>query len=301
MRKCVVAYNRDRNIITARESIDYIRSAMIELGYSCSLVPFDEDFMSNIRGEDPDVVFNYYTSTGYSQITVPSILEEMNVRYTGSNPLTQAIAIDKEYTGIIFQFYGIPVPQSLALKKGDNFICSLRFPLIVKPALGGSSEGISGSAIVYTEREFDNVLEELFSKGYDKLLVSSFIKGRELTVGIVGSKSPEILCILETEIRADEILTEELKKELDVYDRRITAYSGPCYEYIKDVVIKSYKAINCKGYARIDIRLSDNGVPYVIDVNALPGLHPCYSYLPRMAEDIGLGYTGLIREIIENC
>ncbi len=301
MKKCVVVYNRYRDIITAKESIDYIRSAIVELGYSCSLVPFDDDFMSNIRREDPYVVFNYYTSTGYPQITVPSILEEMNVRYTGSDPLTQAIAIDKEYTGIILQFYGIPVPQSLVLKKGDRFVCSLRFPLIVKPALGGSSEGISGSAIVYTERELDNVLEELFSKGYDKLLVSSFIKGRELTVGVVGSKSPEILGILETEIRADEILTEELKEELDVYDRRITAYSGPCYEYIEDVILKSYKAINCKGYSRIDIRLGEDGVPYVIDVNALPGLHPRYSYLPRMAEDTGLGYTGLIREIIENC
>lgn len=299
MSKCVLVYNKERNIITARESINYIKSAIAELGYSCNLVPFDEDFMSNIKREDPDVVFNYYTATGYSQVIVPSILEEMNMRYTGSDPLAQAIAIDKEYTSIILEFYGIPVPQFYTVKKDSSFSGPPSFPLIIKPALGGSSEGITSSAIVYTQKELKKLLDELFSKGYDKLLVSSFIKGKELTVGVVGYKSPKILGILETRISPVEILTEELKENLDVYDERVISYSDPYYEKIKDVVLRSYRAINCKGYARIDIRLSEDGIPYVIDVNALPGLHPRYSYLPRMAEDSGIGYIGLIKEIIE--
>ena len=298
-KKCVLVYNKDRDVITAREPINYIKSAIIELGYSCRSIPFDEQFMLNIIREDPHIVFNYYTATGRSQMVVPSILENMKVRYTGSDSLTQALAIDKEYTNIILKFYGIPVPQFHTAKKSDTFVCPPDFPLMVKPALGGSSEGISYSAIVCNRGEIDKTLEELFSKGYNKLLVSSFIKGKELTVGVMGSSFPQILGILETRIRPDEILTEEVKEELDAYDERVVTYSGSHYEHIKDVALKSYKAINCKGYARIDIRLGEDEIPYVIDINALPGLHPRYSYLSRMAEDAGLGYKGLIREIIE--
>lgn len=300
MRRCVLVYNKDRNIITARESIDYIKSAIIDLGYTCKLIPFDRDFIYNIEREAPDVVFNYYTGTCYSQVIVPSILEELGIRYTGSGPLTQAIAIDKEYTSVVLRFYEVPVPDFFTVKGGDVYF-PLRYPLIVKPALGGSSEGISSSAIVFNKVELDKRLEELFSEGFNKILVSSFIKGRELTVGVIGTEDPEVLGILETRMKPDEILTEKLKEELDVYDERVVVYSGRYLDYIKEVALKAYNVLNCKGYARIDIRLSEDGVPYMIDINALPGLHPRYSYLPRMAEVSNLGYKGLIEKIIENC
>jgi len=300
MNKCVLVYNKDRDIITAKESVNYIEDAIIRLGYTCSLVPFDKHFISNMIEEKPDIVFNYYTATGSSQVLVPSILETMNIRYTGSDPITQAMAIDKEYTSIILQSYKVPTPQFFTMKKEETFIQSIPFPFIVKPALGGSSEGISCASIVYTEKDLDRVVDSLFSQDFDKLIASSFIKGKELTVGVIGSKCPRVIGLIETRIKPDEILTKEIKDELEVYDERVITYSGAHYEEIKNIALKSYKAINCKGYGRIDIRLSEDGIPYVIDINTLPGLHPRYSYLPRMAEDAKLGYIGLIKEIIED-
>ena len=75
-------------------------------------------------------------------------------------------------------------------------------------------------------------------------------------------------------MRPDEILTEEVKEELDAYDERVVTYSGSHYEHIKDVALKSYKVINCKGYARIDIRLGEDEIPYVIDINPYQGFIP---------------------------
>jgi len=299
MKKCILVYNQDRKVGTSIGAVDYIKEAINSLGYECKIVPFSKDFISVIDEEQPDIVFNYYTATGFSQCMVPYILDWLKILYTGSGPVTQVLAIDKEYTSIFLIYYNIPVPQFSIVRKGEEVNFTLPFPVIVKPACGGSSEGISKNSVVRAKEELNILLEDLFNQGFDKLLISSFIEGREFTVGIIGNRFPSVLGILETSIKPDEILTKELKDELEVYDKRVTSYTGPLYEKIKEVALLSYKVLGCKDYARIDIRLGRDDVPYVIDVNALPGLHPYYSYIPRITEDTGLGYRGLIERIIK--
>lgn len=299
MKRCILVYNKDRKIITSIEAVNYIEEALKALGYEVVAIPFNKEFIC-LLGEE-DLVFNYYTSTSLLQCLVPLILEWLNIPFTGSNANSQFLAIDKEYTSLVLRAYGIPVPSFSVVKSIYKIDSIPPFPVIVKPALGGSGEGISDISIVRNTREFRLALEFLFYKGFKKVLVSSFIEGEELTIGIIGDNPPYVIGILKTCIEADQILTEELKETLDAYDRRVVPYRGRFYDEVIEAALRSYVILGCRGYARIDIRLSSkDSTPYVLDVNLLPGLHPKYSYLPRMAEEYGLGYKGLIKTIVDS-
>lgn len=297
-RRCILVYNKDREITTSAEAIKYIEEALRTLEYVVKSIPFDKEFIHLL--EKDDIVFNYYTSTSFLQCLVPLVLEWLDVPFTGSTANTQFLAMDKEYTSIVLESYGIPVPSFSVAKDIDRISDIPPFPVIVKPALGGSSEGISDISIARNTRDLKVALEFLLSKGVRKILISSFIEGEELTVGLIGNDPPSVIGILKTCIDTTKILTSELKEVLDVCDERVVPYRGRFYDKVVDVALKSYKVLGCRGYARIDIRLSLEGIPYVIDVNPLPGLHPKYSYLPRMAEEYELGYKGLIKAIVDS-
>lgn len=297
MRRCILVYNKDRDIITSAGAVKHIEEALKTLGYAVETIPFSREFPSLLK--KGDLVFNYYTATGSLQCLVPLILEWMGILFTGSNAYTQFLAIDKEYTSLVLRSYGIPVPPFSVITDMDRIGDIPPFPVIVKPALGGSSEGISDISVAKNYKELKLALESLSFDKFEKILVSSFIEGEELTVGIIGNTTPTVIGVLKTCIDADQILTNKLKEVLDAYDERVIIYNKSSYSKVVDVALKSYRILGCRGYARIDLRFSLEGIPYVIDVNTLPGLHPRYSYLPRMAEECGLGYTGLIKAIID--
>jgi len=298
MQKCILVYNRYRDLITSSGTVYYIKEALESLDYDVKVILFDRDFINQIS--DVNIVFNYYTSANFFQCLVPLILEWLNIPYTGSRFITQVLAMDKEYTSILLKSYKIPVPAFSVVRDLKCLQDIPSFPLIVKPALGGSSEGITKESIAKDADGLRLAVESLFSKGFKKVMISSFIEGEEITVGIVGSNPPIVIGILKTCIEPDQILTSKLKEALKVYDERIVPYRGKAYERITKIALTTYDILGCRGCARIDIRLSLEGTPYVIDINTIPGLHPEYSYLPRMAEEFGLGYKGLIKAIMDD-
>lgn len=298
MQRCILVYNKDRDTITSAGAVKHIEEALKTLNYKVESIPFNREFLSLLRKDD--LVFNYYTSTGLLQCLVPLILEWIGIPFTGSTADTQFLAMDKEYTSLVLKSYGIPVPPFSVITDIDKIGDIPPFPVIVKPALGGSSEGISDISVAENYKELKLALESLSSNKFTKILVSSFIEGEELTVGIIGKNTPTVIGILKTCIDAKQILTSKLKEVLDAYDERVVIYSESSYSKVVNVALNSYRILRCRGYARIDLRLNLEGIPYVIDVNTLPGLHPRYSYLPRMAEEYGLGYTGLIKAIVDS-
>lgn len=225
--------------------------------------------------------------------SIQSILETMNIPYSGSGPLTSALSMDKRQSKRILKSEGIHVAEGLCLRKKDflnfNSLDNLNFPLIVKPNNGGSSIGIS---LINDYNELKTALDNAFLY-CEEVLLEEYLKGNEYTVPLLNGRALPILSInfsstffnYEAKYTSQDtleevaVLPEELKKEIEA------------------VAEKSYKLLDCKAYARVDIIVSD-GKPYVLELNTLPGMTSA-SLFPKSAQAVGIGFSQLLDLIID--
>lgn len=224
---------------------------------------------------------------------VQSILETLNIPYSGSNPLTSALCMNKQQSKRILKCEGINVADGICLKETDSLKDSysdkLRYPLIVKPNNGGSSIGIS---LVNNKKELNAALKAAFLY-CEEVLIEEFLEGKEYTVPILNGVALPILSIsfnssffnYEAKYTSQDTIEEvaslpmELKKEIEA------------------IAEKSYELLDCKAYARVDIIVS-NGKPYVLELNTLPGMTSS-SLFPKSAKAAYIGFSELLDKIIE--
>jgi D-alanine-D-alanine ligase len=300
----------------SEKTILAIASVLKENGHQVSLVEAAGNLFSFFKENEVDFVFNIAEGTngGSRESQVPAILDFLGIPYTGSSGLTLALALDKAMAKKIFRYESIPTPNFQLFVRGDEELNpSLKFPLIVKPNHEGSAKGILASNVVWENGRLYEEVRKIHSRYNQEVLVEEFIEGRELTVGIFGNGNPQVLPILEIDFSNCKESGEYF------YSWRVKEFQGdealhlnPTFhcpakldneltQRVQDVALKAHKALGCLDISRTDIRLDPKeGIPYVLEVNPLPGLDPDESNFTFIAKCAGISFKDLINTILEN-
>lgn len=289
-------------------TIEAIAAVLRGRGHQVALLGDGRDFLRKILADPPDFVFNFAEGTGVSrsrEARVPAVLEMLGIPYSGSDPLTMAVTLDKDCAKRLVASAGLPVPESalIAPNEGPNRALTLPYPVVVKPAWEGSSKGIRHRCFVRSPAELPDVLEGLRREHRQPILVEEYISGDELTVGILGNDAPAILGVMRVAPKAPTehfIYSLEIKRDY----QRLVKYECPAplteqtTHVVRVAALTAFQALGCRDVARIDFRLK-GGVPYFLEVNPLPGLNPDDSDLVIMARLVGWDYSRLVAAIVE--
>ncbi len=250
-----------------------------------------QDFFEKIQKFNPDLSFIALHGKFGEDGIIQSILEFMGIKYTGSDPHTSFLCMNKYLTKKFLKNFGIPTPKDrLITKLEDLEKQSIDFPVVVKPNSEGSSIGVS---IVHSKSELLNSIEKALS--YDRnVLIEEYIDGRELTVGILNGEPLDII-----EIKVEKGFYDYYNK----YKSDSTKYICPAeidkdlYIDIQNRAVEIYQILGCKGVARVDFILKDN-TPYFLEINTVPGLTD-HSLIPKAAKVKGISFEDLILKIIK--
>jgi len=232
--------------------------------------------------------------------TVQGLLDLLDIPYQGSGVLGSAIGMNKLVSKQLYKNAGIPVAPDMTFKSIDMIetravVDQLGMPLVIKPVTSGSSIGLS---IVKSEDALNDALEKAFAEDHE-VLIESYIKGVELTGGVIGNEELQALPIVE-------IIPGE---EFDFFDYTAKYTPGAsqeiCPARIDEATTQkaqsyakmAHRALCCKGYSRTDMILAD-GQLYVLETNTIPGMTPT-SLLPQAAEAAGIDFSRLLDKLIE--
>jgi D-alanine-D-alanine ligase len=273
--------------------------ALKERGFTnVTPVDMDRNVASVLAGIRPDIVFNALHGTPGEDGTVQGLLDLMQIPYTHSGTTTSAIAIDKELTKAVLVPHGVRMPKgkvvtSASLYEGDP----IARPYVLKPVNEGSSVGV---AIVTDGGNYGHPISAKAEgpwQHFDSLLAEPFIKGRELTVAVLGD---EALCVTELKPKAgfydfDAKYTDGLTEH--VCPAQIPANVA---QAMMDMALAAHRLLGCKGASRSDFRWDDElgeaGI-YLLEVNTQPGMTPL-SLVPEQARQKGIGYGELVERIL---
>ncbi len=267
----------------SQKTVDSIAAAIRKGHHTVLPVEADRDLPGWLAKTPGDVAFNI--AEGFAgdsrEARVPALLELMEIPYTGSGVLSLALALDKAKSKQIFRFNGIPTPNfQLFIHPDEPLDSKLKFPLIVKPNAEGSAKGITASSVVADERALRAQVRHVFETYGEGVLVEEYIEGSELTVGILGAD--QILPILEVDFSeckgSGEFFYSWRMKEyqgnkemhLDPQFWCPARLSPAVTQAVQSVAWKAARALGTRDVARVDIRLSTDGIPYVLEVNPLP-------------------------------
>lgn len=292
-------------------TIEAIAKVLRDLGHHVVLLGDGREFLEKVLADPPDFVFNFAEGTGVSrsrEARVPAVLEMLGIPYTGSDPLTMAVTLDKDCAKRLVANAGVRVPWGVVVEPGQDSRDACKsvgptFPVIVKPAWEGSSKGIRNRCVVKNQAELPAAVEALRRDHPQPILIEEFITGDELTVGVYGNERPQILGVMRIVPRQ---LTEHFIYSLEIKRdyRRLVDYQCPAplspgtMESVRDAAFTVYRALGCRDIARIDFRLDEDQGPVFLEVNPLPGLNPEDSDLVIMAKLCGWSYAQLIETIM---
>ena len=270
-----------------------------------------ESFLSKIKNYSPDVIFNLVESVnGVSnyEAYVAGLYEILAIEYTGNTPFCLSTCLDKAKTKQILRSFGIKVPACYVAAHGEkisegNF--KLKFPVILKLLKEDASIGISEFSVVNSYEEINKRLKFLFKNYKQDVLIEEYINGRELNVAVLGGEALPVSEIDFTGLPKDfpKIITYEGKWSPESIYFKFTNPVCPANindnlkEKITAVAKQAYRIMNCRDYARIDIRVSKSGAPYVIEVNPNPDISSDAGF-PRAAAAAGISYPELLNTIL---
>jgi D-alanine-D-alanine ligase len=276
-----------------------VADALEKVGYKVSRVDMDRNVAQVLTALRPDVVFNALHGVPGEDGSVQGMLDLMGIKYTHSGMVTSVIAIDKELTKQRLVPAGIPMPKGTMVDSETLFAADpLPRPYVLKPVNEGSSVGV---AIVTENSNYGNPISR-DAKGpwqeFATLLAEPFIKGRELTVAVLGGKA---LCV--TELKPKSGFYDFDAKYTDGLTEHICPAEIPdeIAQYMLDIALDAHRLLGCKGASRTDFRWDDefgkNGV-FVLETNTQPGMTPL-SLVPEQARQVGISYEQLVDMIVK--
>lgn len=279
--------------------------ALGEAGFKTSLIEWKDnpqEVFKLLKEKQIDIVFNASSEKELN------FLETFNIPYTGTSSST--VALNKAYRKIILSHYGVTTPN-FALARSIDSIPDIDFnyPIFVKPLDGRGSGGTDDSNIVNRLEDLQGVVDKI-TKGIGQVaLIEEFIKGREITVGIIGYKEPEILPIAEIVYNNSRTNTYAHKmndKETIVCPAKL---SKETERALREVSLKIYKVLDIYDYGRIDFILDKNNVPYFLEINTFAGLtmpdhkkeqRTHYGYMGYMAQAKAYTRAEFLKKIIDS-
>lgn len=306
----------------SEETINDLKRAIEADGHDVILIEADEEAYIKLKDSKNkiDFVFNFAEGIkGESRESqIPIFCELLGIPYLGCSPLSSAIILNKARTKEIACYHNIPTPRFKVLADEDEKVSGLKFPLLVKPIAEGSSKGLKNENLVKDDEQLRRIVKKIREDYRQKAIAEEFLEGREFTVSIIGNEKPFILPIVEVKF---DHLPEELHR-FDHYEAK-WVYDSPEYidkhkinpvvcpaeiapeleKSIKETALKTFKVLDCKDWARVDIRLDSKGIPNMIEVNSPVGLikNPKEnSRMPRSAYAYGWSYERLVKEILDS-
>jgi len=297
------------------ETIEAVRSALAR-DHQVTPIEGDEDAFEKFRRLRPDIVFNMaeglYGESRESQI--PSMLEMLRIPYTGSDPLTLGICLDKAVTKEILSYHGVPNPPFTVVRGLSSKVKLPSLPLIVKPLSEGSSKGVTNTALVRTSKQLREQIKFVLTEYHQPALVEKFLPGREFTVALLGNGAEvEVLPIVEIQFselppEINPIYSFEAKWIWDTVEKPLEIFACPAKipsslrKKIEGVCRAAYAALRVRDWCRIDVRLDEKGNPHILELNPLPGILPnpdANSCFPKAARTAGLSYEDLINRVLK--
>jgi D-alanine-D-alanine ligase len=297
-------------------TIAAVESALSHLGKVVRLEA-NEDFPEVLRQVRPDIVFNI--AEGFYGVNreahVPAICEFFGIPYSGSDPFTLSLCLDKARTKETLTFHGIPTPKFTVVEKIEDLEArarSLSLPLFVKPLHEGSSKGITDSNLCWDRAHLLRQTKFLLENYDQPVLVEEYLPGKEFTCAVFGNgDEATVLPIVGMNFEslpkgALPIYSFDAKFVWDRPENPLDIFQCPAritrelQASIERVTLDAFRVLGCRDWARIDVRLDAAGVPNVLEVNPLPGILPDpadNSCLPKAARAAGISYD----ELIQNC
>lgn len=226
--------------------------------------------------------------------TVQSVLQTLDIPYSGCGPLTSALCMDKDLTKTVLEANGIRTARWLNVKSVEEIdyeaIENIGYPVFIKPTNGGSSVA---TFKIYDKEKVQEAVEEGL-KWDTEVMIEEFIDGNEITCPVFDNKLFPVIAIKPksdffdytqkySENGADEVLVE-LEEDL--------------YKEVKEMALKTYKALKCEVYSRIDMIVNKEGTPYILEVNTIPGMTAA-SLFPKSAKGEGYSFSEFLDLIIE--
>ena len=226
--------------------------------------------------------------------TVQAFLDIMDIPYSGCGALSSSLCMDKNLSKKVLKAENIRTAKWITVKSIEEIdyekIEEIGYPVFVKPNNGGSSVA---TFKVYKKEDIKNsVMEGL--KYDEEVIIESFIKGREITCPIFNG---ELFPILEIKSKAD-FYDYKQKYAANGAEHLPVQLEKSLYDEVKEMALKTFEVLKCEVYARVDMIISEEGVPYILEVNTLPGM-TATSLFPQSAESIGISYSKFIDLIIE--
>jgi D-alanine-D-alanine ligase len=296
--------------------VPQVARTLRRLGHRVSVLGVHGDVKRLIAGlarRKPDLVFNLMEMFGenvFGDIPVTGLLDLIGVDYTGSGPGELYLSQDKGLTKKLLAFEEILYPRFAVFSRDTAFETggNLRMPLFVKPLRSDASLGIGGKSLVHDWTGLMERVNAIRKELDDAALAEEFIDGREFYVGVIGNSQPKALPPVEIDFTG---FPEGVPKVMDSkakWDERSKEYKGTrsvlaqlpdeLRARLQKVAVDAYRALRVRDYGRVDIRLTDTGDIYVLEVNA-----SCYleknSEFAMAAAAAGMDYRRLIERIVD--
>jgi D-alanine-D-alanine ligase len=308
---------------TVEEEMQLIKRSVETAGHDVTMVNVRDDFdtmLGALRTHNPDVVVNlveFFRDDAELEHDVPALFELLGIEYTGNRPLALSLCQKKPQAKALLMAHGLPVPKGVVVTDISQIAAittthGIKFPIMVKPAYDDASGGIDSGSVVHDAAHLTARITKMLTEHKQSALVEEYVDGREIHCAILGDK-PLPLYEMQFKGGTDEngkllprIITYRAK--WDPYSRDHHAVEGVCpvpdlepetVKYIEDVAMRAYRALNCRDYARVDMRLDPKtGEPYILEVNPNPDLaESCAFNASSIAS--GRTYAQLICEIVD--
>lgn len=275
-----------------------VAKALESRGHKVTRIDMGRDVAQKLAKAKPDVVFNALHGTPGEDGTIQGLMDLMGLTYTHSGLATSVIAIDKELTKQTLVPHGVPMPGGRIVATEELYERDpLPRPYVLKPVNEGSSVGV---AIVTEGGNMGNPIRRDVEgpwQHFERLLAEPFIRGRELTVAVLGDRS-----LMVTELKPKSGFYDFDAKYTDGLTDHVCPAEIPDHiaEACKAIALEAHRLLGCKGTSRSDFRWDDErGVDglFLLEVNTQPGMTPL-SLVPEQARHCGMDYADLVEEII---
>ena len=297
--------------------VNQVAAALRENGHQVSVLAIRDDvhaLVDGLKTRKPDLVFNLLESFGDdtgADVAVAGVLGLLKIRHTGGGPGELFLRQDKGLAKKVLAFEGIPYPHFAVFSQNSDFETggNLRMPLFVKPLTADASIGIEGDSLVRDATSLMKRVISIHEEINDSALVEEYIEGREFFVGVLGNREPLALPPIEVDYSGMPDGMPHVLGGKAKWDESSPEYKGTETRLAEDLpdelrarlqktAVDACRALRVRDYARVDLRLTETGEIYVIEVNA-----SCYlesgSEFATAAKAAGLDFSALVQRIVE--
>ncbi|NFG41393.1 D-alanine--D-alanine ligase [Clostridium botulinum] len=285
-----ISSEREISLKSGKSIVDSINKNKYEV--VSIVIDEKEDIINKVKGIDFALLalHGQFGEDG----TVQSVLQTLEIPYSGCGPLSSSMCMDKDISKSILKAANIRTAPWINLRRNDKInyekIEEMGYPVVVKPTHGGSSVA---TFIIKEEKDIKNAVTEAF-KWDSEVIIEKFIKGDEITCPVFGDKMLPVVAIKPKA----EFFDFTAKYADGGSDEFVTELPKELHEEVEEMALATYKALKCEVYSRVDMIVTEDKVPYILEVNTLPGM-TLNSLIPKSAAGVNISFPELIDMIID--